>query len=366
MNITICPERPGDYAAILRLTYEAFTTLDFPGRRRVDEHYLIHLLQNCEHVISELSLVAEADGEIVGHILYTKSQVVCEGKEDIPTITFGPLSISPKYHRKGIGRLLVEQSMNKARELGAVAVIITGVPAYYPKLGFIRAGEFGLSLPDGSADDAFMAYELTPGILSGGAAEAGTVHFLAEAVFEQTENDDEGFTAFHNAFIAEHFPDTLLVRRLFDDDIAVMERWLKKPHVAQWYRYPGHFLQEMQERHGEFAFITPFIAEYNGEPVGFCQYYDCHYAQKHEIWNEYPYISEQKGEVFGMDILIGSTEYQGKGFGKTMVEHMLEKLREIGAKKVIVQPEKENAPSCRLLESCGFVYNGKNYVKEWR
>ena len=53
-NITIRNERANDYDAILRLTYEAFLTLDYPGRRRVDEHFLIYLLKNSTHVIPEL------------------------------------------------------------------------------------------------------------------------------------------------------------------------------------------------------------------------------------------------------------------------------------------------------------------------
>lgn len=45
-NLTIRLEQPEDHNAILRLTYEAFLTLDYPGRRRIDEHYLIHLLED--------------------------------------------------------------------------------------------------------------------------------------------------------------------------------------------------------------------------------------------------------------------------------------------------------------------------------
>jgi len=67
-EMTIRPEHPDDYNAILRLTYEAFLTSDYPGRRRVDEHYLIHLLQSSPFVIPELCFVTEQDGEIVGHI----------------------------------------------------------------------------------------------------------------------------------------------------------------------------------------------------------------------------------------------------------------------------------------------------------
>lgn len=202
MRIFIRNEMPSDYEAILRLTYEAFLTLDYPGRRRTDEHYLIHLLQNCPHVIPELCCVAEAEGKIVGHILYTKSKVIRPDETEVQTVTFGPLSVHPQYHRQGIGRMLVNHSMEKAREMGFAAVLIDGVPDYYPKLGFIHAREFGLIMQDGSSDDSFMAYELKAGALHGG----GTLRFLAEAEFERAERDDVGFAAFHQTFMRAYCP----------------------------------------------------------------------------------------------------------------------------------------------------------------
>lgn len=360
MNVTIRPEKPEDYAAILRLTYEAFITLDYPGRRRVDEHYLIHLLQDCEHIVPELRFVAEAESGIVGHILYTKSKVVCLDKTEIETVTFGPLSVLPKYQRQGIGRLLVEHSMNKALEMGFDAVLIVGVPDYYPKLGFARARNFGLTLPGGSVGDEFMAYELNPGVLTGG----GTARFLAQSVFEQAENDDAGYAEFHEAFMRENYHGRLTLRPFFDGDIALMERWLTVSHVERWYQCPDHWLRELRERRGEFSFITHFIAEYEGVPIGFCQYYDCHFAQAHEVWNEQWRISERKGEIFSLDYLIGEPKYLRRGFGKEMILRMLDKLQRCGAKVIIVHPEKENAASCRVLESCGFQYHGEDYVMD--
>ena len=202
MDINIRHEQPGDYDEILRLTYEAFLTLDYPGRRRADEHYLIYLLQNCPYVVPELCYVAEAEGKILGHILYTRSRVIRPDDTELQTVTFGPLSVLPQYHRQGIGRLLVHRSMEMAREMGFAAVLITGVPDYYPKLGFVRAREYGLMLPDGSSEDFFMAYELKHGALRGG----GTLRFLAEMEFERAEKDDAGFLAFHQAFMKAYYP----------------------------------------------------------------------------------------------------------------------------------------------------------------
>lgn len=193
----IRPERPDDYEAVLKTTYEAFKTLDYPGRRRVDEHYLIHLLKGSPYVIPGLSFIAELDGDIVGHILYTCSEVIRHDGTKVSTITFGPLSVIPDHQKEGVGRALVKHSMDAARDMGFGAVLITGVPDYYPKLGFVRAREYGITLPDGSSEDFLMAYELMPGYLEGG----GVLHFDAGDVFEKAENDDKGFEAFHREFM---------------------------------------------------------------------------------------------------------------------------------------------------------------------
>ena len=201
IQVKIRAEQPDDYRAILRLTYEAFLTLHYPGRRRVDEHFLIHLLQGSEFVTPELSFVAEYEGDIVGHIIYTKSKILCADGTERETVTFGPLSVLPQYHRQGIGAALVAHSMREARLMRIGAVVIEGVPAYYPKLGFRRAREFGLMQKDGTAPDYLMAYELQQGYLAG-----GTIVFLAPE-YVLCEEDDAGYDQFQESFLKEYYPE---------------------------------------------------------------------------------------------------------------------------------------------------------------
>ncbi|MDR0854025.1 MAG: N-acetyltransferase [Clostridiales Family XIII bacterium] len=195
MNIRL--EKPDDYVAVERLTYEAFLSLDFPGRRRMDEHYLIWLLKGSKSVIPELCFVAEQGGEVVGHILYTRNKIKGADGSEKDGITFGPLSVLPKYQKQGIGSALVFHSLEKAREMGFGAVLITGIPEYYPKIGFKRARDYGLTLEDGTAEDSFMVFELVTGYLEGG----GVLHFSAPE-YALAENDDEGYYAFHKRFMA--------------------------------------------------------------------------------------------------------------------------------------------------------------------
>ena len=75
MKITIRNETETDYRAVEELTREAFWNLNFPG---CSEHYLIHVLRSHADFIPELDLVAEADGKIVGSIIYSKSKLTDE------------------------------------------------------------------------------------------------------------------------------------------------------------------------------------------------------------------------------------------------------------------------------------------------
>ena len=151
-----------------------------------------------------------------------------------------------------------------------------------------------------------------------------------------------------------------------DADIVLMERWLYTPHVAVWYKHPDHWLRELRERHGEFSFLTHFIAEHEGVPFGFSQYYDTYFAQEHEVWNYEPSVGKKQGEIFSIDYLIGEPEYLRRGFGQEMIGQMLTMLRKNGAKTVIVEPERENVASNRSLEACGFIWNGHDYHLELR
>ena len=359
-SILIRPECPEDYEAILKLTYESFLTLDYEGRRRIDEHFLIHLMQGSDFVIPELSFVAELEGEIVGHIIYTKSIVEKGNGDTLETITFGPLTVHPKYHKQGIGAALVKHSMDVAKTLGYNAVIIEGVPAYYPKLGFSRAREFGLVMEDGTSDDPFMAFELTPGYFHGG----GKTRFL-EPMYVKCEEDDEGFARFHKEFMKKNYPRQIALRPFWDADVALMERWLYYPHVAEWYKYPEHWLNEVNDRYGEFSFLNHFIAEYEGTPIGFCQYYDCFFAQEHEVWNDEWHVGDRQGETYSIDYLIGETEYLNKDYGKEIVRLITEKARDAGAKRIIVEPEKDNTASNKVLIANCYNYDGEDYVLEF-
>jgi len=164
-------ETPADHHAVEEITREAFWEFwesEYEkGKRICDEHLLVHKLREAGSLVPELNCVAEVDGKIAGHIIYTKSWIESEDGKKHETLTFGPLTVPPEYQRKGIGQALMLHTLDKAKALGYRAVLIFGHPEYYPRVGFKRAGDFGITTPDGKTFDAFMVYPLYDGALDG-------------------------------------------------------------------------------------------------------------------------------------------------------------------------------------------------------
>jgi len=168
--IHIRPEQAHDHYAVESMTRDAFwnTNRSIGGVAQIcDEHLLVHKLRNTPALVPELNLVAEKNGEIVGHIIYTVSKITDDACAEHQVLTFGPLTVAPEYQNRGIGKALMRHSFAIAKELGHKAVIIFGHPHYYPRVGFRRAAEFGLTTPDGETFDPFMAYPLYDGALDG-------------------------------------------------------------------------------------------------------------------------------------------------------------------------------------------------------
>ena len=168
-NINIRLEEPRDYRAVEELTRAAFHKPDRVERSKIDcpmEHWMVHMLRQRDGIM-ELSFVAEMDGEIVGHIIYSHSHVVQPDGTAIPVVNFGPISVLPKYQRKGIGGALMRHSIEAAKAQGHGAIFFYGHPEYYPRFGFVEAKEYGVTTKDGKNFPAFMGMELKDGYLKG-------------------------------------------------------------------------------------------------------------------------------------------------------------------------------------------------------
>lgn len=161
-NLIIRNEQEKDHRAVEETTREAFWNQYVPG---CDEHYLVHAIRKSPDFIPALAFVAELDGAIVGSIFFTKSCVVDEHGTKHDTITFGPVSVLPAWHNKGIGAKLIDHAIDIAKELGYKAILIYGYEGYYRRFGFRHAKEYCISNPDGKYPAAHMALELAPDAL---------------------------------------------------------------------------------------------------------------------------------------------------------------------------------------------------------
>lgn len=162
MELTITPETPFDYEGISKLVLEAFSAAEFTDG---DEHNLVRRLRDSKAYIPELALVAKADGVIVGHVLFTKIKIHAVGGKVFDSLALAPVSVHPRYQRKGIGASLIAEGHRIAQKLGYSSVILVGHPGYYPRFGYVKASKFGISAPLDVPEDAFMAVELIEGAL---------------------------------------------------------------------------------------------------------------------------------------------------------------------------------------------------------
>lgn len=163
-NITVRRETEADRDRVEQITREAFYNLYVPG---CVEHYLAHVLRGHRDFVPELDLVLERDGQVIGSIMYTKATLTDETGTEKEILTFGPVSVLPGFQRRGYGKLLMEDSFERARALGYEAIVIFGSPANYVGRGFKSCKKYRVCAEDGAYPAAMMVKELRPGALEG-------------------------------------------------------------------------------------------------------------------------------------------------------------------------------------------------------
>lgn len=145
--VIIRPEEPQDRDAIRALLLSAF------GGEV--EARLVEALRAAGDVV--LSLVAERDGAVRGHILF--SRLMVRGEEDFPAVALAPLAVDPAHQREGNGTALVKDAHLRFQREGELLCVVLGDPAYYGRFGF--AADPKLTL-DGVPPDYFMRVAFSP------------------------------------------------------------------------------------------------------------------------------------------------------------------------------------------------------------
>lgn len=168
MSLTIRQEQPQDSDTVYQINKQAFA--------QDAEAKLVDALRNSDAFVPELSLVAELDSQIVGHILFTKIQIV-NGDDSYESLALAPMAVLEDYQKQGIGGALIREGLQRATALGFTSVIVLGHEHYYPKFGFEPAAKWNIKAPFEVPSEIFRAIELVPNGLQ---HVSGTVQYPKE------------------------------------------------------------------------------------------------------------------------------------------------------------------------------------------
>ncbi len=196
MNIRL--EQPQDYREVENLTRESFWNVYRPG---CTEHFVLNQYRTNPDFIPELDYVMEEDGQIIGHVMFSKAEIILESGRHFPSWTFGPISIHPDYKRKGYGLQLLQYALDKAREKGIGFLCMEGNIGFYRHAGFDLASKLNIHYhaePKDAEVPYFLAQELIPGWLaSNGITEA--TYCPPKGYFVADENP-EAFKTYEASF----------------------------------------------------------------------------------------------------------------------------------------------------------------------
>jgi putative acetyltransferase len=160
MNVRIRNETSSDLEAIELVTASAFLNADYSSHT---EQYIVNALRDAGAL--PISLVADADGEIVGHVAVSPISI---SGHAAGWYGLGPVSVAPVLQRQGVGKRLVTEALARLKGLGASGCVVLGDPKYYLRFGF--KVERALVLP-GVPPEYFQA------ISFGESAPSGTVSY---------------------------------------------------------------------------------------------------------------------------------------------------------------------------------------------
>ncbi len=242
MNIKL--ETPADYREVENLTREAFWNVYRPG---CTEHYVLNQYRDNPDFIPELDFVMEEDGKIIGHVMFSKAELVLPDGSRKPSWTFGPISIHPDYKRKGYGLRLLQYALERAREKGLGFLCMEGNIDFYKHAGFDLASRFNIHYHDFPKEDDvpfFLAQELIPGWLKANGIEEAT--YCPPKGYFVADEHPEAFEAYESTFPPKEklrLPgqlfydgvmetDRIILRPWRDSDAAALFKWASDPDVG--------------------------------------------------------------------------------------------------------------------------------------
>lgn len=158
-NYVIRKEEKKDYSEVYSLIKKAFETA---AVKDGDEQDYAVGLRESEKYIPELALVAEKDGELIGHIMLTKFNVLQTDNTVLKALLVAPLSVKLEYRKIGVGSQLMEEGFRIAKKMGYTSVFLCGDPLYYNRFGFIASSDYGIRNLNNIPEKNSLTHELFP------------------------------------------------------------------------------------------------------------------------------------------------------------------------------------------------------------
>jgi predicted N-acetyltransferase YhbS len=166
-QLVLRSELPEDRPALLALTAAAFSispVTGLPVEGEPEEVDLLRRLFECGEYLPDFSIVAELDGEIVGHVISTRGWA-----DELELLGLGPIGVLPRLQRHGIGSALMKETIDRANAAGERGIALLGSPDYYARFGFVPSTSLGVQAPDPAWGEHFQLLPLAlwPGGVSG-------------------------------------------------------------------------------------------------------------------------------------------------------------------------------------------------------
>jgi aminoglycoside 6'-N-acetyltransferase len=135
-------------------------------------------------------------------------------------------------------------------------------------------------------------------------------------------------------------------RTVSTQDLPLLQEWLERPHVREWWGDPGYGLARIAENIADPA-IDVFIVDHGDVPIGYIQSWDPHAEADH------PCRDQPRG-TRGIDQFIGEPEFIGRGHGSAFIRVFVERLFDAGAPRIVTDPNPRNTRAIRAYTKAGF------------
>ena len=367
--MTIRLETQADYREVENLTREAFWNVYRPG---CTEHFVLNQYRSNPDFIPELDFVMEEDGHLIGHVMFSRAELILPDGTQKSSWTFGPISIHPDYKRKGYGLKLLQYALAEARKRGVGFICMEGNIDFYKHAGFGLASRFNIhyhDFPEEADVPFFLAQELIPGWLKANGIEEATYcppggYFVADENPEAFEQYEASFPPKEKlrlpgqlTFDGVMETGRIILRPWQEGDAAILYKWASDPDVGPRAGWPPHksveesldIIRTVFHNDSNWAIELKKTGQAIGA-MGFGPSCECN-------------LPAREGEPLAGYWI--AKPYWNRGICTEALKLMIEYIRKsTDIKSLISGHFVDNPASGRVMQKCGFLPTGETVIDE--